>query len=278
MITATGKTFIKRYLAGQGGNMVGALSVGIGGTAATINDSRMQFEIARVSVDVINYDFSTDQLIFKGTLDETVEGKIYEVGIWTAENNMALGAQQARLITSFDSVTEDWTNETVDSTVTRIGVDSLKHAPAASGSSSSVLTIPNLDMSEYSSVDSFILAFNVDNTNCASAKFRLRTDSSNYYEYSVTSPATGYQFATIAKGSAVVTGTPNWEDINEVEIVTTAKSSGSASVEYDGLRIEDFDSTDPEYGLIARYIPASPITKVAGIVQDFEYALPVSIT
>lgn len=278
MITANGRTFIKRYLAGQAGNMVGAMSVGIGSTAATLNDTRMQFEFARVPVLVINYDFGTDQLIFKGTLDEEVEGKIYEVGIWTADINASAGNQEAKLITSFDSASEDWTNETFDSSVTRIGVDSLKHTPAASATSSSVLTGVTIDLIDYSSLDTFVLAFNVDNTNCSAVKVRLRTDSSNYYEYSVANPATGYQFASWAKGTATVVGTPSWDNINEVEIATVAKSAGSASVEYDGLRIEDVDSVAPEYGLIARYIPASPITKSEGFVQDFEYALPVSIT
>jgi hypothetical protein len=43
MLTANGRTFIKRYLAGQAGNIVGAISVGIGGTAASLNDARLQF-------------------------------------------------------------------------------------------------------------------------------------------------------------------------------------------------------------------------------------------
>jgi|SRR6478609_7539126 len=278
MITAKGKTFIKRYMAGQAGTMVGAISVGIGSTAATLNDSRMQFEFARVPVAVIDYDFANDLLIFKGTLGENVEGKIYEVGIWTAEVNSAAGNQESKLITSFDSETEDWTNETMDTSVTRIGPDSLKHTPAASGSSSSVLTGITLDLVDYSSLDTFVLAYNVDNGFTASVKFRLRTDASNYYEYSVAAPGTGYRFASIQKGApSAVVGVPNWADINEVEIVTTATGGGSASVEYDGLRIEDVDSVAPEYGLVARFVPAVPVVKAEGIVQDVEYALPVSI-
>lgn len=277
MITAKGKTFIKRYLAGQAGTVAGALSVGIGSTAATLNDTRMQFEFARVPIDVIDYDFVNDQLIFKGTLDEEVGGKIYEVGLWTSEVNAAAGNQESKLITSFDSETEDWTNETFDSSVTRIGADSLKHTPAASASSSSVLTGITLDLVDYSSLDTFVLAYNVDNANTSSVKVRLRTDSSNYYEFSVATPSAGYKFQTWQKGTATVVGTPSWADINEVEIVTTATGGGSASVEYDGLRIEDVDSVAPEYGLIARFIPSVPVTKSEGIVQDVEYALPVSI-
>lgn len=278
MLTAKGRTFIKRYLAGQAGTMAGAMSVGIGATAATLNDSRMQFEFARVKIGVTDYDFASDSIVFKGTLDETMEGKIYEVGIWTAEVNASAGNQESKLLTSFDSESEEWTNETFDSSVTRIGNDSLKHTPAASATSSSVLTGITLDLVDYSSLDTFVLAYNVDNSNTASVKFRLRTDASNYYEYTVTTPTTGYKFASIQKGAGTVVGAPSWGDINEIEILTTATSGGSASVEYDGLRIEDVDSVAPEYGLIARFIPSVPIVKAEGIIQDFEYAIPVTIT
>lgn len=277
MITANGKMFLKRYLAGQAGTAVGAVSMGIGATTATTADTRLQFEFARVPVDVIDYDFVNDLLIFKCTLDEDFEGKIYEVGLWTAEVNTALGNQESRLITTFDSASETWTNNTFDSSVTRIGPDSLKHTPAASGTTSSVLTGVTLDFVDFSSLDTFVLAFNCDNSNTSTIKVRFRTDSSNYYEYSLSNPSTGYQFASWQKGSATITGTPSWADINEVEVATTAKSAGSASVEFDGIRIEDVDSVAPEYGLVARFVLASPTTKADGIVQDYEYALPVSI-
>lgn len=277
MITTNGKTFIKRYLAGQAGSLVGAISVGIGPTAATVGDQRMQFEFARVPVDVIDYDMVNNQLVFKGTLDEEVEGKIYEIGIWSDEFNTAPGSQDVGLITSFDSASEEWDVETFDSSVTRIGTDSLKHTPAASATSASVLTGITLDLVDYSSLDTFVLAYNVDNAFTANLKVRLRTDSANYYEFTVTSPTAGYKFSTFTRGSATVVGTPSWADINEVEIRTTATAGGSASVEFDGLRIEDVDSVAPEYGLIARFIPSVVETKLEGIVQDIEYALPVTV-
>lgn len=277
MFTAKGKTFLKQYLAGHAGSVAGALSVGIGSTGATINDTRLQFEFARVPITVIDYDFSTDKLVFKATLDENVSGDIYEVGLWTNEVNSAAGNQESKLITSFDSETEDWTNETTETTIARIGADSLKHTPAASGNTSSVLTGITLSLIDYSSLDTFVLAFNVDNGNTASVKVRLRTDSANYYEFTAAAPSVGYRFQSWQKGTATVVGNPSWADINEVEVVTTATSGGSASVEYDGLRIEDVDSIAPEYGLIARFVPATPIIKTEGTVQDIEYALPVSI-
>lgn len=278
MITANGRTFIKRYLAGQSGTLVGAIGVGIGNAAPTLNDARMQFEIARVPVAVTDYDFANDALIFKGTLDGEVEGVIYEVGLWTAEVNATAGNQESRLITTFDSETEDWDIETFDTANTRIGVDSLKHAPAASGTSASVLTGITLDLSDFTSLDTIVMAFYVANANTANCKVRFRTDASNYYEFTVTSPTSGYKFVSFQKGTAAVVGTPNWQNINEIEIRTTATSGGSASVQYDGLRIEDVDTIAPDYGLVARAVLGIPITKAEGIVRDVEYALPVTIS
>lgn len=278
MITANGRRFIKRYLAGQSGTLVGAIGVGIGNAAPTINDAQMQFEIARVPVAVTDYDFAADQLVFKGTLNEEVDGTIYEVGLWTAEVNSAAGNQESRLITTFDSETEEWDIETFDTANTRIGVDSLKHTPAASGTSASVLTGITLDLGDFTSLDTFVMAFFVANGNTASAKVRFRTDASNYYEFTVNAPSAGYKFASFAKGTATVVGTPDWSNINELEIRTTATSGGSASVQYDGIRIEDVDTIAPEYGLIARTVLSVPIDKTEGIVRDVEYVLPVNIS
>lgn len=278
MITANGRVFIKRYLAGQSGSLVGAVSVGIGSKAPALNDDRLEFEFARVPVTVTDYDFANDRLVFKATLPEEVDGIIHEVGIWTSEVSPSLGSQQSMILTSFDSEDEDWDIETFDTANTRIGVDSLKHTPAASATSSSVLTGVTFDLFEYSSADSFVMAYFVANANAALLTVRLRTDASNYYQFTVSNPATGYRFARWDKGNAVVVGTPDWADINEIEIATTAKSTGSASVQYDGLRVEDIDSIDSEYGLVARAVLETPIVKQEGRVRDIEYALPVNIS
>lgn len=277
MITANGRRFIKRFLAGQSGTLVGAISIGIGNTAASLNDQRMQFEVARVPVAVSDYDFATDQLIYKGVLGEGVEGAIYEVGLWTAEVNTNAGNQMSRLITTFDSETEEWSVETFDTANTRIGVDSMKQTPAANSTSSSILTGITLDLSQYTSLDTFVLAFFNANTNASNIKIRFRTDAANYYEFTISGLTAGYKFASFTKGSASVVGAPDWSNINEIEVRTTAVAGGSASVQFDGIRLEDTDTIAPEYGLIARTVLATPIIKTEGIVREIEYALSVNI-
>lgn len=277
MFTTEGKTFIKRYLAGQAGTVIGAISVGIGSTAAALGDTRLEFEFGRIPVDVTAYDFENDRLVFKGTLPEELYGQIYEVGLWTDEVNAAAGSQEAKILTSFDSESEVWSGGSFASTNTRIGVDSLVLAPGASATASAGLTGLNVDLIDYSSGDSFVLAYHIANANTANLKVRFRNDSSNYYEFTVTSPTSGYKTSTFLKGSATTTGSPTWGDISEIYVYATATAGGTATVTFDGLRVEDTDSVAPEYGLIARYIPAVPIAKVEGFGQDIEYALAVTV-
>jgi hypothetical protein len=277
MITTRGKQFFKRYLANQAGQVAGAVSVGIGNTAASTSDERLQFEFARVPLELVTYDAVNDRLVFKGALTEDISGTIYEVGLWTAETNIVSVNQEARIITTFDSVSEDWDVKVFDSVNTRIGADSLKHTPAASATTTSVLSGLSLDFVDNTSQDSFVLAYQVDNAFVSNIKVRFRTDASNYYEYTVSAPTVGFKFSSFLKSAATVVGTPDWADINEVSVSTTSTAGGAASVEFEGLRIEDNDTFSLDYGLIARFIPATPVVKPEGQILDFEYSLAVTV-
>lgn len=276
MITNRGKVFVKRFLAGQAGDAVGAISVGLGAAPEAGSDERLQFEWARTPVDLSAYDFTNDRLVFKGSLPEELEGSIYEIGLWTSEASNLAGSQESQIITSFDSDTEEWINATF-STQTRLGGDSLHHTPDASTSEESTMGGLTLDFIDYSAQDQFVLAYDVTGANVDSIKLQFRLDTSNYYEYTIAAPAAGYQFSELPKGDAVVVGAPDWDEINEIAIITTATAGGIADVRFDALRIDDMDTQDPEYGLIARFVPTTPSTKVDGATQDIEYSLGVSI-
>lgn len=279
MITASGRTFFKRYLANQGTALAGALAIGVGSTAENLNDQALEFEYARVPIELTSYDFSTDRLVFKATLPSDVQGKVYEIGLWTDEVNPGInGSGASRILTTFDSATETWTNGTYDTTTVRIGDDSLKHTPAASATVESINATQNLDLGDYSNNDKFLIAYNCDNANTQTVAIRFYTDSSNYYSFSTSSPSAGYHVQSFTKGSATITGSPDWSDITQISVLTTAKSGGAASVEYDGIRIEDVDTISPTYGLIARKVLSSPVTIEGGIEMDIEYALAVTIS
>lgn len=279
MITANGRTFFKRYLANQGTALAGALAIGIGSKAEGLNDQALEFEYLRVPIELTSYDFSTDRLIFKATMPSESEGKVYEIGLWSDEVNPGVnGSGASRILTTFDSLSEAWSNGTYDTTTVRIGSDSLKHTPAASASVESINLTQNMDLGDYSNSDKFLLAFNCDNANTASVAIRFYTDADNYYAFSAASPTAGYHVQQFLKGSASVTGAPDWADITQISVITTAKSGGAASVEYDGIRIEDVDTIYPTYGLLARKVLAEPVVIDGGIEMDIEYALEVNIS
>jgi hypothetical protein len=215
--------------------------------------------------------------VFKAIIPDDFGGTIHEAAIFSLPTNPSA---EAKLLSSFDSETELWVTDSSDpvysTTSARIGLDSLSHTPAASGSSSSVLSEIFLDFSANSAADTFNLAFNA-NSNVASVSFRLKTNATNYYSFTTASPLGGYNFATFTKGSASITGSPDWANITSIEVITTAKSSGAAAVDWEGLRIEDVDTINPDYVMVAREVLPTPFIKVNGMTQEVEFTLDVNV-
>jgi hypothetical protein len=277
LITDEGILHIKRYMAGEVGTIASSISLGVGTSAETATDTALDFEFERADIVLTSFDFVNNRLVFKAVLDADVAGKAYEIGLWTADADDLAGAYGSKLITGFDSLTEEWTNPTWVTTSNRIGSDSLRHAPAASTTATSTLSELFLDLLGNSGADKFLLAYNNGNANCASIQVRLETDTSNYYAFTITNPATGYNVTELTKGSVTTTGSPMWDNITGVSVITTAKAAGSASVEYDGLRIEDVDTTNPDYVLVAREV-ITPYTKEEGRSQEIEFYLAVNVS
>jgi len=277
MLTDEGKIIVKRYLEGAVGSIALSMALGLGNRTESATDTALQFEFERADIYITSYDYANNQLVFKALLDSDISGQIYEIGLFTLETNEAAGEFGSTLISSFDSDTEEWTgNVTWTSTGTRIGLDSLILTPGAS--TTHTVTLPEIfsDLSGNSAADKFLLAFNNGNTNANTITVRLKTDASNYYSFVISSPATGYTVYEITKGALTVTGTPSWDNITTLEVAVNSKAAGASSVTLDGLRIEDVDTTNPDYVLVARKV-VTPFTKQEGKVQEAEYRLPVTI-
>ena len=52
-----------------------------------------------------------------------------------------------------------------------------------------------------------------------------------------------------------------------------AKSSGATNVLLDGLRLNDEDKYNTQYGLISRSVLTEPIVKTLGVEMDIEYKI-----
>lgn len=283
MITDDGRIYIKRYLAAQVPSIAACIAVGIGGTAESAAHTSLQFEMERAEVSLTSFDFLNDRVVFKAILPDDLSGKIYEVALFSQMENPVAGNFTSKIIATFDSDSEEWTKDTDGSAATyttanaRIGGDSLSLTPAASTTVGFVLNDILYDLSGNSGSDVVKLAYNAG-ANVSALTIRFRTDASNYFSYATTGPAAGYRIDTFTKGSATITGTPSWDNITSIEVRVTATAGiGGAAVDFDGIRIEDVDTVNPEYVMVSRELLSSPFLKEEGKVQEIEFSLGVSV-
>lgn len=273
LITTEGKKAVLRYLAGQTGTLAQSLAVGTGQTAAAVGDLRLVFEVARQNITVTSPDFINQKLIFKATLPQEVEGNIYEVGAFTLSQYDTTG----RTLLNFDADTEPWSAGTFPTDTTRIGADSLRVNAALSTTTTSSLTNVLFDVSDFRDPDLFTMAYVPQDANLASLKIRLKTDASNYFEYTFTGLTTGYKVESFARNQMTKTGSPTWDNITSVDLLVTAKAAGATNVDFDGLRIDAAGIVNPDNVMISRTVLGTPVTKLGGMEMDVEYSLDVTI-
>jgi hypothetical protein len=281
LITTEGKVYIKRYLAGWVPRMASSMAFGVGGKVEEADDKRLQFEIGRADIAITSYDFVNDKIVFKAPLPDEFEGIIYEIGLFSQEKNALSGDYASMLIADFDPDTEDWVDpvsgntSTYNSTNTRIGSESLRLVATAGNTSRALLQGISYDFSGNTTADRFLLAYNVS-SNVASIELRLKNDDANYFTISY-SPAAGYRVNGLTIGTATITGSPDWSEINMIEVRVTATGGGTATVDFDGIRIEDTDTPNPEYVMVSRELLSTPFVKEAGRIQAIEFTLDVAV-
>lgn len=284
MITTDGRIHLKRYLAGFVPNIAESMALGLGGAAENVNDVKLQFEVDRTDIVLTSYDFVNNKLIFKAEVPEEFAGTIYEVAIYSSPTNANAGDFGSKILTTFDSATEAWEDATTATAATfvttgmRIGADALRHTPAASGTKTDALKDISMDLSGYSGADKFVLAYNVGNVFTSSLSVKFHTDATNYYQLNIASPTAGYKVTEVAKSAAVATGTPDWANITEIRVTTNSTAGGASQVDFDGLRVDDADTINPDYVMVSRELLSTPFVKQEGMTQEVEFSLNIAIT
>jgi hypothetical protein len=288
MITKFGKRFIAQYLAGNVTFPAQDLAVGIDSTAPNVdgNDTRLGFEFYRLPVTLGTIDIQTDQngnstyaVVYKTTLPQDVAGQIREIGLYPS-SRISVNNFDSKFISDFENNLlwldpNDNNPELVTTPVPRIGATMSKISAASSSSIEYKARFGSLDLSGYSSNDTLTLALNQEDANLQSIKIKFYS-SDTAYSYITFSNLTGTGNKIISSPlSAIQTfGTPDNTSITKVGIEITAKSTGATSVCLDGLRINDEDTFDPRFGLIARsVIPL--LDKKAGRPADIEFRLGI---
>lgn len=277
LLTTKGVQQILRLMTSQVAKIGESISIGVGNTAANVADEALQFETARAKISISSPDFATKKLVFKATLPADFIGVIYEVGLWSLLNNAYSGNYESRVLVSFDSATESWpiSAEWI-TTNARIGKDAIRISPATSATENLTLDGVYIDLLGYSNSDELKLAYWVSSAFCANVKIKLMSSPSDYYTYTITTPSSGYHIQTFDKGDFTTTGSPTWASIISVDVSATATAGGAVNVDFDGLRIEDTDSLNPDYFLVSRAVRPSPLIKDTFAPMDIEYTLDAS--
>lgn len=279
LLTTEGKRLILRYLAGQSPSLGGAIGLGVSSVAATVNDAVMGFEIERVPVSLKNADYTNNLVLFKGTIDQDSSFSIYEAGLWSTAANDLSGEFDSRLITTFETELEDWTNVTVDTSANRTGPDAIKVSAAISSTTSTRLDV-DMDLSGYSANDTFYLAFSKPNNNISTIKLIFEdviSGGSVSLTKTVSSLPTGYNILAFRKGDFTSSGTISWDSITRFGFDVTAGGTAGYVI-LDGLRIEDLDTPNQDFVLVSHTVLSSPLVKTNTAPMDVEYALDFNVS
>lgn len=280
VITDVGKRTILRRLSDQGGSIGNALAVGVGQNAATTTDTRLAYEVERVRVDLKSVDYTNNTIIFRGTLPQTSVYTIYEVGVWSEYSNALAGDSVGRVLATFDSANEAWSNSTNSTATGRTSANSINVSVPSNSTVSTRNTSVSLNLSAYSANDSFVLAFYKPSSNVVGLKLVFGNSTTGgaftSSEVSIAAMPLGYNVIQIPKNTFTATGTVSWSDINSFGIDARAGAS-AGSIYFDGLRVEDDDTVNIDYSLVSRSVLTTPLVKTNIIPMDIEYGLELAI-
>ena len=292
LLTKFGKRYLTQYLAGQSTNTLKDIALGVGSTAATVNDTQLGFEFYKSAVTMNSIDIQTSSstgistygVVHKTTIPVDVAGIINEVGLFP---NVILGSTDyaSNSISTFEN-NQSWTDSTgaYPSSVTtpfpKIGTSYLSIGAASSQSKEYFYNF-DLDVSGYSALDSLTLAYYQSDTNLDYVFVRMYDSNNNYYEIRYTGElSVGYKIKSLTLNnlysSGFGVGTPDQTSIVKISCGVKAKSSGATVALFDGMRINDEDSFRTDYGMISRSVLTNPITKSLGKQMVIEYRIGLS--
>lgn len=287
MITKFGRRFLTSCLAGLQSFKKQSIAIGIDSTTANVNgnDTRLGFEFYRLPVAFGGIDIetvggvTTYQAIYKATIPQDVAGIINEIGLYPASRTSVNNYDSKFLADFEDNLLWLDSSSTAPALVTtptpRIGTSLVHVTCNANITKEYKSTIPFVDIGGYSGNDTIALAINQADLNLDFINIRLYSSDTAYYEISFdgTDIDTGTGNKILSRSLSTMTSTNSPSAlISKVAIVVKAKSGGTTNVYFDAIRINDEDTFDPTFGIIARST-VTPITKVVGRPLDIEYKL-----
>jgi hypothetical protein len=135
------------------------------------------------------------------------------------------------------------------------------------------------DISGYGVEDSLTIAFYQNDLNLDYVYVRFYSSPTSYKEVRFSaSSSVGNKILTsklsdLFNSAFSSSSATDFSAITNIEVGAKAKSSGPSTVFLDGLRINDDDRYNPQYGLISRSVLTDPIVKKLGVEMDIEYKI-----
>jgi hypothetical protein len=287
LITKFGKRYLTQYLAGQSNTNLKDIAIGIGSTAASVNDTQLGFEFYRSPVTMSSIDIQTSSVtgvstygvVHKTTIPVDVVGIISEIGIFPTVSLSSTDYASNSISTFEDN--QSWVDSgglypTVLTTPTpKIGTYYLSMSALSSGTKQYFNNF-NIDVSGYSALDSLTIAYRQSDLNLDYVFVRMYDSNNNYYEIRYAGDASiGDKIKSLTLNnlysSGYTSGSPDQTSIVKIGVGVKAKSSGATTVLFDGLRINDEDAFRTDYGLISRSVLTNPIVKTLGKQMVIEY-------
>ena len=298
MITRFGKRFLTNYLAGNADFGQKELAFGIGSTAASADDTRLNFEFYRVPVTIGSIDITNTgtnespvyvyKAVYQATIPQDVAGVISEIALYpasrTSRNNF-----DSNFITQFDNNLL-WTDAdgfnpllqlNTSQLVSKIGENMVYVQTPLSTVKEYTTPLGSLDLSGYSVNDSIAIAYKKADNNVSKIRLKFYSSTTQYCYVDFTPEAMGatpdkIQSTTLNNLFSNTSATPpDFKNIIKLGVEVTANSSGTTTVYFDGIRINDEDTFDANYGMISRSVltGGNIITKTSGRQVDIEYKL-----
>ena len=283
MITKFGKRFLANFVAGNSAFASKEMALGIATSteyALSDTNSRLGFEFYRVPIRQGGIDIDTSvspakyTVIYSATIPTNIAGKINEIGIYSGQS-YSKNLYESKFISNFE-LPYKWSPEpALDQTDYRVGDSSLIFTSNAAVAKEYTYDLGDIDVSGYNPSDTLSFSYKVNDANLSSLKVRLYSSDTDYLQFTFTGHSLGYNIKNLNMSAGVSTGTFNPQSVVKLGIVVTP-TTAQTSVSMDGLRINDEDTFDPEYGLIARSMLDSTLIKVIGREAAIEFKLDLS--
>ncbi len=289
LITKFGKRYLTQYLAEQTVTNFKDIAIGIGSTAASVNDTQLGFEFYRSPVTMSSIDIQTSSttgistygVVYKTTIPVDVVGIINEIGLFPAVSLSSTDYASNSISTFEDN--QSWADSSgqppsMETTLTpKIGTSYLLMNAAAS-TSKLYFNNFNIDISGYNALDSLTIAYKQNDLNLDYVFVRAYDSNNNYYEIRYAGDnSIGDKIKSLTLNnlysSGYGTGVPDQTSIVKIGVGVKAKASGATTVLFDGLRINDEDSFRTDYGLISRSVLTNPLVKTLGKQMIIEYRI-----